>query len=343
MKSQFIVWLLAIVSIVSCSSEETDLMPSGSQDPVLDIQFTNPPIDLSGVPAQFASDLAYDVYENTTFDVFMPSSSVATGLVIFIHGGGFTGGDKAFIYTDDYKEQVLELLSNGIAVASINYRLLEAGDNEGVLKSLMDSKRALQYIRYYHNTLNIDKNKIVLFGSSAGASTSLWLAANNDFSDPNNTDPILKESSRVKGVALRATQSSLDIETRWIGDVFAEFGTTIDDIIEEYGTDTIYNFYGVSSEEAYNTAEIEAYRQQVDMLGLLSSDDPEIWVNNTGANNEIPMSTGSFNHHPFHAREIKRFADAAGIPNVSTYGNPVIYSDPSNEDYVDFLIRKINE
>ena len=93
----------------------------------------------------------------------------------------------------------------------------------------------------------------------------------------------------------------------------------------------------------YNTPEIDAYREQVDMLSLLSSDDPEIWVNNTGTSNNAPTTTGSFNHHPFHAREIKEFADAVGVPNIATYGNPIIYSETNSEDYVTFLIRKINE
>ena len=206
-----------------------------------------------------------------------------------------------------------------------------------------DSKRALQFIRYIHNDLNIDKNNIVLFGSSAGASTSLWLATNNDLREVNSADLVLQESTRVKGIALNATQSSLDIETRWIGDVFAEFGNTLDDIIAEFGEDTVLNFYGIDSMAEYNTPEIDAYREQVDMLSLLSSDDPEIWVNNTGTSNNAPTTTGSFNHHPFHAREIKEFADAVGVPNIATYGNPIIYSETNSEDYVTFLIRKINE
>ena len=79
------------------------------------------------------------------------------------------------------------------------------------------------------------------------------------------------------------------------------------------------------------------------MLSMLSPDDPEIWVNNTGAYNGEPVTTGIFNHHPFHAREIKRFADAAGVANVTFYGNPILYSDPSNEGFIEFLLRKLQE
>ena len=95
--------------------------------------------------------------------------------------------------------------------------------------------------------------------------------------------------------------------------------------------------------EEYNTPEIEVYREQVDMLSLLSADDPEIWVNNTGGHNNEPLTTSSLYHHPFHAREIKKFADAVGVPNVTTYGNPVLFSNADDEDFIAFLMRKLGE
>lgn len=338
-----IILSLSLLFLISSCKKDDPILPVDPQTPSLEIEFSDSPIDLQGVTAQFAANLSYDQYDQTKFDIFLPTSSETTGLVIFIHGGGFTGGDKGFIYNENYENEIVEFLSKGIAVATINYRLLSPGDNDGVLKSLNDSKRALQYIRYFHHDFNVDKEKIVLFGTSAGASTALWLATNDDFKDTSSVDEIAHESSRVKGIALNATQSSLDIETRWLGDVFVDFETSLEDIMQEVGAESIYNFYGVSTQAEYETPEVEAYRTQVDMLALISSDDPEIWVTNTGGHNEKPLTTGSFYHHPFHAREIKKFADAAGVPNVVTYGNPILFSDPSNENFVDFLMRKINE
>ena len=343
MTAKYIVYFLSLFLLLSCSDDETVTEITNPETSLIELNFTNPPIDLQGAQALYASDIAYDQYDKTKFDVFLPSTTTKTGLVVFIHGGGFTGGDKDFIYTDNYASEVVRLLNNNIAVATINYRLLEDGDTEGVLKSLNDSKRAIQYMRYISNELNINKEDVVLFGSSAGASTALWLATNDDLKDINNADAVLQESSRVKGIALNATQSSLDIEGRWIGNVFAEFGTTLEDMNQEFGEQRLYNFYGVNTESAYNTPEVEAYRKQVDMLSFISSDDPEIWVKNTGGHNNVPTTTSSFNHHPFHAREIKKFADANGVKNVTTYGNPILFSSVGDEDFVTFLIRKINE
>lgn len=330
--------LLSSLILSSCSDTEEILPP---ETPLVELEFSTSPIDLKGIDARFAQDQAYDQYPETRFDIFLPESTSPTPLVIFIHGGGFTGGNKAFIYTDDYSDQITELLSHGIAVATINYRLLKSGNQEGVLMSLNDSRRAVQYLRYIYKELNIDKEKIGLFGSSAGGSTALWIATNDDFKDESNVDPILRESSRVSGIALRATQSSLDIEHRWLNDVFVDFSSSLEEITTAFKEETIFNFYGISSWEAYESPEIDAYRKKVDMLSLISSDDPEIWVANTGGHNNKPETTSSFNHHPFHAREIKEYADAAGVPNVTTYGKPIIYSDSPEESFVDFFLRKL--
>ncbi|MEM6805554.1 MAG: alpha/beta hydrolase fold domain-containing protein, partial [Bacteroidota bacterium] len=322
----------------ACENTEAILPPETA---LVELEFSTSPIDLNGVDARFAQDQAYDQYTETRFDVFLPESASPTPLVIFIHGGGFTGGNKAFIYTDDYSQEIIELLDRGIAVASINYRLLKSGNQEGVLMSLNDSRRAVQYLRYIHKELNIDKEKVALFGSSAGGATSLWIATNDDFKDESNSDPVLRESSRVSAIALRATQSSLDIEGRWLNDVFVDFSSSLEEITTAFKEETIFNFYGIDSWEAYESPEIEAYRTKVDMLSLISSDDPEIWVSNTGGHNNKPETTSSFNHHPFHAREIKEYADAAGVPNVTTYGKPILYQDSATEGFVEFFLRKL--
>lgn len=343
MSKNIIIYFILFFTIVACDENNSSATPIDSHEPIIELQFTSPPIDLQNMDVLFSADIPYDEYNNTTFDIFLPASAFKTGLVIFIHGGGFIGGDKSFIYSESNSEKIIELLNNGIAVATINYRLIMPGDDEGVLKSLTDSKRALQYIRYIHNELNINKEDIVLYGSSAGASTALWLATNDDLKDINSTDLVLQESTRVKGIALNATQSSLDIEGRWIEDVFVDFETSFEDIIQEYGTQRIYNLYGANNIEEYNTPETQAYREQVDMLSLLSSDDPEIWIRNTSVVNTTPQTTGSYNHHSFHAREIKEYAEMVGITVIAIYGNPILYNNSNNESFIQFLIRKINE
>ena len=92
------------------------------------------PIALDGIQAVFAKDIPYDGFSETKFDIFLPQASGPAPLVIFFHGGGFTGGDKKDVYEQDKgKAEIQALLSKGIAFASVNYRLLaQIGETEGV-------------------------------------------------------------------------------------------------------------------------------------------------------------------------------------------------------------------
>ncbi|MBS1555038.1 MAG: alpha/beta hydrolase [Bacteroidetes bacterium] len=340
--------LLLVLFAFGCSkNDENPVTPSAN------ITFSTSPFDLQGVNAKFAKDIAYDSKDRTQFDIWLPTSNSPTGLVIYVHGGGFTSGDKDFVYTVqsggawDFPADIRFLLQNNIAFATIRYTLLSpTGETQGVKKSMADVRRALQYIRSRSNDFNIDKSKIILAGNSAGAGTSLWIAFNNDFADVQNSDLVLRESTRVKGVVARETQSSYNIEERWVNNVFVDYGLTWSQILANE-TGNIQKIYGVSSNAQYESAAIDTYRAEVDMLSLLSSDDPEIWINNTlrdVVNPYNPFNPDIPSHHAFHARELKKKADAVGVKNISYYGkNPVLYSHPSSETWTQFCKRKINE
>ncbi|MDA9555778.1 alpha/beta hydrolase [Pelobium sp.] len=334
--------------IIACKKKDNNAVT-----PNTNIIYSNSPFDLQGVNAKFAKDIAYDTKTRTQFDIWLPNYNTPTGLVIYVHGGGFTSGDKDFVYSAqyggawDFPSDIRYLLQNNIAFATVRYTLLNTtGETEGIKKSMSDVRRALQYIRSRANDFNIDKNKIILAGNSAGAGTSLWIAFNNDFADPQNSDPVLRESSRVRGVVARETQSSYNIEDRWVNNVFTDYNLTWSTILaNEMGN--IQKIYGVSSTAQYESPATDAYRADVDMLSLMTADDPEIWVNNTlrdVVNPYNPYNSDIPAHHAFHARELKRRADAVGIKNVTYYGkNPILYADPSNETWTQFCKRKINE
>jgi len=320
-------------------------------NPDSNITYSESPFDLLGVNAKFAKDIAYDNKERTLFDIWLPNSNTPTGLVIYVHGGGFTSGDKDFVYSVqsggawDFPSDIRFLLQNNIAFATIRYTLLSpTGETEGVKKPMSDVKRALQYIRHQASDFNIDKNKIILAGNSAGAGTALWIAFNNDFADLQNNDPVLRESSSVKGVVARETQSSYNIEDRWVNDVFSDYNLTWSEILANE-TGNIRKLYGVSSVAEYESAAIDAYRAEVDMLSLMTIDDPEIWINNTLRDVVHPYSAPEISsHHAFHARALKERADAVGVENITYYGkNPIIYAHPGNESWIQFCKRKINE
>ena len=343
-----VAFLLLVLFTLGCGKNEENPVTTSSN-----ITYSNSPFDLQGINAKFAKDIAYDSKARTQFDIWLPASNTPTGLVIYVHGGGFTSGDKDFVYTVqsggawNFPSDIRFLLQNNIAVATVRYTLLSTtGETEGIKKPMGDVRRAMQYIRSRASDFNIAKDKIILAGNSAGAGTSLWISFNNDFANAASSDPVLRESSRVKGVVARETQASYNIEDRWVNDVFFDYGVTWSQILANE-TGDIQKIYGVSSTAQYESAAIDTYRTEVDMLALMSADDPEIWINNTlrdVVNPYSPFNSDIPSHHAFHAREIRERANALGVNNVAYYGkNSTIYSNPSNESWTQFCKRKINE
>ncbi len=294
-----------------------------------------PPFDLGAVSAYFVKDVKYGPHERHTLDVFLPrpqyDNRITTPLVLYIHGGGFTSGSKESIYTN--KNLIINLLSKGIAFATINYPLLEAGETEGVIKSLNGSKRALQYIRRYSYNFNIIEDKVIAMGTSAGASSSLWLAFHDDMKNLASMDPVEQQSTKVLAVVASETQSTLDV-VRW-EDIFSVYNLTLTPF-----SSIVKRLYGISSLSQLTAPAIVAYRQNVDLLALMDSSDPEIWIRNSKVAEVNPgTNTSTFFHHPYHA---KALMDQAATVNLSSvFYIPVLnIHDPSNESMEQFIFRK---
>ena len=138
--------LILFSFFISCAKKEDNPVTPSSN-----ITFSNSPIDLQGINAKFAKDIPYDSKTRTQFDIWLPNSSTPTGLVIYVHGGGFTSGDKDFVYSVqsggawDFPSDIRFLLQNNIAFATIRYTYLNTtGETEGVKKPMSDVRRALQ-------------------------------------------------------------------------------------------------------------------------------------------------------------------------------------------------------
>ncbi|MSU79306.1 MAG: alpha/beta hydrolase [Gemmataceae bacterium] len=158
-------------------------------------------------PATYAS-VPYGKHERQVLDFYQAKSDKPTPVVLFIHGGGWQGGDKNGV------GNVKQFHDVGISVAAINYRYVKNGVElkiEPPVKApLDDAARALQFIRSKASEWNIDKKRIGATGGSAGGCSSLWLAFHDDMADPKSEDPIARESTRLYCAAVNGAQTSLD-------------------------------------------------------------------------------------------------------------------------------------
>jgi len=154
------------------------------------------------------ANVAYGTHERQVLDFYKAESAKPTPLLFFIHGGGWVNGDKA------NPSPAQACLAAGISVVSINYRYSYQAQLAGVMPPvqwpLEDAARALQFVRSKAAEWNIDKQRIGASGGSAGACSSLYLAFHDDMADPNSSDPIARESTRLWCAAVEGAQTSLD-------------------------------------------------------------------------------------------------------------------------------------
>ncbi len=116
--------------------------------------------------------------------------------VLFIHGGGFTKGDKA-----EYRSASVsaDLARAGYVVVSCNY-VLGAKDQPGVWpRNIADCRDAVRWMRANADALGLDPERIAVAGGSAGGYLALMVGLSDDKTGPGG-DPAAKHSAKVSAV-----------------------------------------------------------------------------------------------------------------------------------------------
>ncbi|MBO7457658.1 MAG: alpha/beta hydrolase [Paludibacteraceae bacterium] len=137
-------------------------------------------LTFSGLYAQ--QTFAYVERDSTFYlDVYQPATTPNGYTVVHIFGGGFIMGSRQRQWDVDYCRMLTE---RGYTAVAIDYRLGLKGQykvgvsNIGVLENAFymaaeDCSAAVAYLVKHAAELNIDPDKIILCGSSAGAITAL--------------------------------------------------------------------------------------------------------------------------------------------------------------------------
>lgn len=285
------------------------------------------PINAVGVRATYANE-KYGSHKRNTFDIWLADSDIPTPLVIYIHGGGFIGGDKSRYYDS---EDWVRFLKAGVSVATINYRFMNEPPY-GILASMTDSKRCLQYLRYNATKYNIDKNRIACSGGSAGAGTSLWLAFSEEMADEKNEDPVLRESTKISCAGAFATQSTYDI-LQWAEILDLPINSTDEEL------QSIARAFGIKSAIGVNLYEKTEIRTELDFLSKMNKDAAPFFVFNKRKGG-IPTNDDELQHHPVHAKALKEKAEKVGAEAI-VYAPEIGIVHESGKDLVDFFLEKL--
>ena len=124
----------------------------------------------SAVAVPTFSDMAYaSVSSAEKLDLYIPMGEGPFPLIILVHGGAFLMGDKA---AGDATTGVDQLLSQGFAVASINYRL--SGEAKAPAQ-IQDLKAAVRFLRAKATDYKLNTEKIGVWGGSAGGGSLVSL------------------------------------------------------------------------------------------------------------------------------------------------------------------------
>ena len=131
-------------------------------------------------------------------DLYFPSGDFRSNrpAVVFIHGGGFTGGDKA-----EYRSASVsaDLCRAGYVVVSCNY-VLGPKSKEGVWpQNIADCRNAVRWVRAHAKELGVNPDKIAVAGGSAGGYLALMVGLSDDKTGPGG-DPAAKHSAKVSAV-----------------------------------------------------------------------------------------------------------------------------------------------
>lgn len=284
-------------------------------------------------PAPTQANVAYGEHPRQVLDFWKADATSPTGVLFFVHGGGWVNGDKNSVANGGLKE----CLAAGISVVSINYRYVtqaqEAGIKPPVEWPLHDAARALQFVRSKADEWNLDKKRIGASGGSAGACTSLWLAFHDDMAKPDSPDPIARESTRLACAAVNGAQTSLDPQQmrEWIPN-------------SKYGG----HAFGFRTAEKTDVTEFQRFfdgRESVlpwikeySPAEWVSADDPPILLYYAAA----PAPAGQAEKDPTHSAwfgvKLAEKLKAAGVENYLVYPGS---GDTQYKKAYSFIIEKL--
>jgi acetyl esterase/lipase len=212
-------------------------------------------------------------------DLFQPESSdaAAPGL-IFIHGGGWSGGGKSM-----YEYYGGVFAQKGYVLASIDYRLSGEAPFPAALE---DCKCAVRWMRANAGELGVDPDRIAVAGGSAGGHLALLVGYTADL-------PEFEGHGGHDGVSSAV---------RCVVDIYGPTDLTADFVRENaFARRVVGQFLGASIDEAPNLYE------QASPVGHVDATDPPTLILHGTIDDIVPIHQGDLL-----AKELAE----AGVPYV---------------------------
>ncbi len=153
-----------------------------------------------GVQARL--DISYAGHSDAQrLDLYLPpeGSSGLRPALVFVHGGGWRGGDKG---GGVWRRMPAQYASDGYVAISVNYRL--SGEAAWPAQ-IHDVKAAVRWLRANAGELRVDPERIGAYGNSAGAHLVSLLGLAREEHGLEGSGPHQGQSSLVQAVCASAT------------------------------------------------------------------------------------------------------------------------------------------
>ena len=156
------------------------------------------PVDTQNFIQRFSDFSFLGVGRGEKLDVYMPRGEWKNNrpAVLFIHGGGFKGGDKAEFRSASV---CADLARAGYVVVSCNYLLSTKEKPQVWPQNIADCREAVRWIRKNARDLGINPQRIAVAGGSAGGYLALMVGLTDEKTELGG-DPKAAISSKVSAV-----------------------------------------------------------------------------------------------------------------------------------------------
>ncbi|WP_145170343.1 alpha/beta hydrolase fold domain-containing protein [Rubripirellula lacrimiformis] len=225
------------------------------------------------------TDLVYGADDSgyQKLDLYLPvDAGGRRPVVIFVHGGGWKGGSKA-----SGKKHAAWLAEHGFVVASMDYRLTDVA---GWPAQINDGYAAVRWIRDHADQYNLDRDRIGVWGTSAGAHLAILMGNRPDPQDH-------PTSSRVQAVC------------DWFGP--SDLSTMPPNIVDETRSAAqVANSNGAKLLRA-TVSSVPELAQDASGLHHVTSDDPAILIMHGDQDTGVPIQQSQRLHQAARASGVK--------------------------------------
>ncbi|NLS97636.1 MAG: alpha/beta hydrolase [Planctomycetaceae bacterium] len=136
-------------------------------------------------------------------DLARPEGDGPFPAIVFIHGGGWSGGNR-----QGYRGQIQEAAKRGYVAATISYRLMKFDESKKETTTatpifpaqIHDAKAAIRWVRANAKTYHVNPDRIGVTGGSAGGHLSLLVGLTDPASNLEGESGNPDQSSRVQAV-----------------------------------------------------------------------------------------------------------------------------------------------